>query len=1072
MTIHKRSPLDLGFAFVFAIVLNLTFWISLAAGQTTKATLLGAVSNEKGVGIPGAKVIARNLETGLARETTTDEAGRYRIPELPVGIYEAAVEKQGFRLRVQRGIELTVGREAVVDFRLNVGDIEEKVVLEQDASLVETTTSALGYLVNRRQIEQLPLNGRDVFQLATLQNGVISTASISTGQSDVGAGTTRLSINGGRIDFNAYLLDGTETADAFGYSPGGLGGGFLGVDALREFQVLTSTYSAEFGHGGGAIINAVTKSGTNRLHGTAFEFLRNSVLDARNFFDYNSKQLSFKRNQFGGSLGGPIVQDRAFLFGSYEGLRRREGVPNIFNVPSPDARRGLLVDPTKGGANPNDPAKKKQITVAPSVLPYLALYPLPNGVITGDTGIYRRDFDEKTDEDFLTVKADYKVTELHSLAGRFTIDSSELTKVGGLIQNLELQNTNQYVALEEQAIVSPRGVNSFRVTYNRSNFASDFPFIIPIDPKLAFIPGQQMGAFSLAGVTELRSSLTDSRSFVLNSFEVNDQFIYNLGAHALKIGGSIRRYQLNADSALVKDGVFVYGGGLESFLTAKALVLFVTLPGTDFYRGIRQSLFSFYIQDDWKIKPRLTFNLGLRYEPISTPTEVNGKVSNLRNFTDATPTVGDPYIENPSGKNFGPRIGFAYDIFGDGTTALRGGAGIFHSAILPMRYRFEISNVPPFTRLGALPGVFPDAFNRFGDNPLQIPGFIWITEYNAKQPTVYQWNLNLQRELGRNLVLSGGYVGSRGVHLLTSFSSNVRSDSQIIDGRKFFPAGGGPLINPNYRAISQVAFNGDSYYHGLQFNLTKRYAAGLQFQAAYTLSKSIDTNSALDSVFTNGNLGSDRQDPYDSGLDRALSDFDARHNFVANFLWDLPLGKGHKIGGNLQGPLSRLVGAWSVGGIMNLRSGFPFSVVLGFDRARNQIDNLQTQRPDVIPSLNVENAVTGDPNRFVDPSFFRLQPAGFYGNAPRNRLTGPDLQNFDMILIKRTPITDRLQTEFRFEAFNLFNHTNFAPLEFNNRVIFSSADSMDEGIVLTSFGQLTRTATSSRQLQIGLKLIW
>ncbi len=1064
MSIYRSN----NFAARFALLITIGTTISLGnipnliapvAGQATKATVSGTVTDEKGDLILDAKITAANLDTGITRETATDREGRYRIPELTLGRYEISVEQKGFRLYIQRGVELTVGRMAVVDFKLDVGDIQEKVVLEQDASLVETTSSSLGHLVNRKQIERLPLNGRDVLQLATLENGVLSTASISAAQSDVGAGTTRLAINGGRTDFNAYFLDGTETSDAFGYSPGGLGGGFLGVEALREFEIMTSNYTAEFGHGGGAIINAVTKSGTNQFHGSAFEFLRNSAMDARNFFDLNANKLPFKRNQFGASLGGPIIKDRAFIFGSYEGLRRREGVPTLFNVPSLDARMGNLMS--------------GPVTVAPSVVPYLALYPLPNGPILGDTGVYRRDFNERTDEDFLTLRGDYKLTEQHSLAGRYTGDDSELLKVGGVIQNLKLDNTNQYAALEELTIVSPHGVNSIRGTYNRSKFSSAFPFIVPIDPSLSFLPGQSMGAYSLAGVSALRESLTDGRRFVLNQFELNDQFIYSMGAHSVKVGGSIRRYQLNTDSAFLKDGLFIYQqGGLAQFLAGTPDILYTTLPGTDYYRGIRQSLFGLYVQDDWKVIPRLTLNLGLRYEPSTTPTDVNGRVSNLRNFTDATPTVGDPYIKNPSLRNIGPRVGFAYDVFGDGTTAIRGAAGVFYSAILPMRYRFEISNAAPFTQLVALSGPFPNAFNLPGNSPTP-GGLIWATEFNAEQPTVYQWNLNIQREVGRNMVVSGGYVGSRGVHLESTYTGNVRSDYQMVNGQKFFPAGGGPRINPNYFAISYLNFNSDSSYQALQLNLTKRYAAGLQFQVAYTLSKSIDTSSALDSVFFNGALGGDRQDPLDTRAERALSDFDARHNLVANFLWDLPLGKGHKMGGGLQGPLGALVGNWSLGGILTSRSGFPFGVALGFDRANNGIDNVQSQRPNVTPSLNLANALTDDPMRFVNPTFFSLQASGFYGNAPRNALKGPDLHSVDMTLAKRTTINERIQTEFRLEAFNLFNLTNFAPPEAANRIIYTGVDpSTDAPILSSTFGQLTRTAASARQLQLGLKFLW
>jgi hypothetical protein len=1067
MITRKRRRPAWQFAVLISIALlflNTPTFITLTTAQTTKATLLGTIKDEQGNVVSKAKVTAKNLDTGIPRDTTTDMEGRYRLPELPLGRYEISVQREGFRLVVQRGIELTVGREAVVDFKLNVGNVQEKVMIDQDASLVDTTNSALGHLINTRQIEQLPLNGRDVLQLATLENGVISTTGTTGLQSDVGPGTTRLAINGGRLEFNAFLLDGTEAADAFGYSPGGLGGGFLGVDALREFQVLTSNYSAEFGHAGGAVINAVTKSGTNMIHGTAFEFLRNRELDARNFFDRNPNKLPFQRNQFGGSLGGPIIKERAFLFGSFEGLRQRKGVPSLFSVPSPAAKQGNL---TSG-----------RVPVAPSVLPYLALYPNPNGPIMGDTGIFTRNFKERTNEDFGTIRADYKLTGSQSLAARYTIDDSDLTKVGGLIQNLVLDNRNQYVSLEEQAIVGARGVNSLRATYNRSNFHSDYQFVdlngnvVTLPASLGFIPGQRMGGFSIGGVAALRELLSDTRSFVLNQFEVNDQFIYNVGAHSIKIGGSVRRYQLNGDSATLRDGAFFFGqGGFAQFLSGRPDFLFATVPGTDFTRGIRQSLFSLYVQDDWRATRRLTLNLGVRYEPISTPTDNNGKVANLRNITDAAPTKGDPFIDNPSYTNVAPRVGFAYDVFGDGKTSLRAAAGVFYSAILPMRYRFEMSNQPPFAQLSVFIGGFPNAFS----NPLFVvpAGVISPYQFDAEQPTIYQWNLNIQRDLGRDLVLSAGYVGSRGVNLETRYSLNVRTDFQIVNGQKFFPVGvNGPKVNPNFSSLNLHDFSADSYYHALQLNLAKRFSYGLQFEAAYTLSKSIDTASATESVFSNGALGSFRQDPFDSRGQRGLSDFDTRNNFVANFLYDLPFGKGQRYGGSLKGVASKLVDGWSTGGIVNLRSGFPFNVSLGFDRVGSGIDNPQYLRPNLAPGKKIEDAITGDPMGFVDPSFFQLQPAGFYGNSPRNALRGPNLKTFDMTLTKRTAINERFRTEFRFEAFNLFNRANFAPPNATNRVIYTNVDASGNPVLNQTFGQLTNTAAFERQLQFGFKLLW
>ncbi len=1029
-----------------------------ATAQTNKATISGIVSDEKGAVVANAKIIARNIDTNISRDTKSDGGGRYRVPELQVGQYEVTAEATGFRPKIHRGIELTVGREAVVDFLLNVGNVEDKIIIEGDAALVETTSSAVKYLVNRRQVEELPLNGRDVLQLATLQNGVVSAASIGDTQENVGPGTTRLIVNGARLDNNIYYLDGTDTADAFANSPGGLGGGFLGVDALREFQVLTSSYSAEFGVGGGAIVNAITKSGGNQFHGTAFEFLRNSALDARNFF--NAQKLPFRRNQFGGSLGGPLVKDRAFFFFNYEGLRRREGSSNLFFVPSPNARQGNL---TRG-----------PITIAPSVLPYLALYPLPNGAINGDTGVYRRDVNEGAREDFFTVRLDHTLTSKHSIFGRYTLDDSDLRNAAGVIVDRALDSRNQYVTLEGQSVLSPNAINTLRASYSRNKFSSDFPFTTTVGPALSFVPGQPMGAFSLQGLSELRPALATPIRFTLNNIEVSEQFAYNRDTHAFKFGAMVHRYQLNADSTLVPDGIFIYGGGVEPFLTGASQVLFVPAPGKNFYRGIRQTLFGFYAQDDWRIARNLTINLGLRYEPITSPTEVNGKVANLRNFTDTATTVGDPFIKNPSLHSFAPRLGFALDPSGKGSLAIRGGFGVFNSSLRPMQYRFAMSNQPPFGQLVVLPGVFPNAYSLFINSPIPIPNLLWLMQYNAEQPTVYQWNLTVQGELGRNLVASAAYIGSRGVHLLTNVSANVRNDFQIVNGQKFYPEIGNTQaarINPNFGAMQVTGFSGDSYYNALQLSLTQRYSAGLQFQAAYTYSKSTDTASATESVYRNGVLGGDFQDPLSPAGDKGLSDFDLRHNFVANFLWELPFGKGRKFGAALNGVAGKLVEGWSVGGILNVRSGFPFTVTLGFDRARNGIDNLQTQRPNLAPGRSSESAVTGDPSRYIDPTAFALQPAGFYGNLGRNTLEGPNLRTFDFSLTKKTRITERINMEFRGEFFNIFNITNFSPPEAGNRVVFA-LDSSGNATLPGAFGQLTRTSVSSRQIQFGLKFLW
>jgi hypothetical protein len=1026
--------------------------------QTTKATISGTVTDEKGAVIANAKIFVKNLDTNIARETKSDSGGRFRVSELAAGQYEVTAEAQDFRPKIHRGIELTVGREAVVDLSLNVGSVQDKIIIEGDAALIETTSSAVKYLVNRRQVEELPLNGRDVLQLATLQSGVVSTTSIGDTQENVGPGATRLIVNGARLDSNTYYLDGTDTADAFANSPGGLGGGFLGVDALREFQVMTSSYPAEFGLGGGAIVNAITKSGGNQFHGTAFEFLRDSALDARNFF--NAQKLPFRRNQFGGSLGGPLIKDRAFFFVNYEGLRRREGSSNLFFVPSLAARQGNLVS--------------GPVTIASSVLPYLALYPLPNGPINGDTGVYRRDVNESTREDFFTVRLDHSLTPKNSLFGRYTLDDSDLRNAAGAIIDRALNSRNQYTTLEGQSVLAPHAINTLRASYSRNKFVSAFPFTVQVGPELSFVPGQPMGAFSLQGLSELRPALATPISFTLNNIEVSEQFAYSRDIHAFKFGAMIHRYQLNADSTLVPDGVFVYGGGVGPFLTGSPQVLFVPAPGKNFYRGIRQTLFGFYAQDDWRLATNLTINVGLRYEPITSPTEVNGKVANLRNFTDQATTAGDPFIENPSLRSFAPRFGFALDPSGKGLWAVRGGFGVFNSSLRPMQYRFAISNQPPFGQLVVLPGVFPNAYSRFINSPIPIPALLWLMQFDAQQPTVYQWNLTVQRELGKNLVMSAAYIGSRGAHLLTNVSGNVRNDFQIVNGQKFYPEIANTQaarVNPNFGAMQLTAFDGDSYYNGLQLSATKRYSSGLQFHVAYTYSKSTDTASATESVYRNGVLGGDFQDPLSPAADKGLSDFDLRHNFVANFLWELPFGKGRKFGAALNGVAGKLAEGWSAGGILNLMSGFPFTVTLGFDRARNGIDNLQTQRPNLAPGRASESAVTGDPSQYVDSTAFVLQSAGFYGNLGRNTLEGPNLRTFDFSLLKKTRITERVSMEFRGEFFNIFNVTNFSPPDAGNRVVYA-LDSSGNAVLPGAFGQLTRTSVSSRQIQFGFKVLW
>jgi hypothetical protein len=383
-----------------------------------------------------------------------------------------------------------------------------------------------------------------------------------------------------------------------------------------------------------------------------------------------------------------------------------------------------------------------------------------------------------------------------------------------------------------------------------------------------------------------------------------------------------------------------------------------------------------------------------------------------------------------------------------------------------------MSTQPPFGNTVVLPGLFPNAFTELVNNPAPFLSSLFSMQFDAEQPRVYQYSLNLQWELGKDITVSAGYVGSRGTNLLTNPNINVRTDFQIVDGRKFYPqTENRQFLNPNFGSINRIQFNGDSYYNALQLSAAKRFSAGLQFQAAYTYAKSIDTTSAFASVYLNGSPGGEQQDPLDPSSDRGLSDFDIRHNFVANFLWELPFGKGRKIGAGHGGVAEKIISGWGVGGILVLQTGVPFNATLGFDNVGNNAPNVQAQRPNLAPGRDFDSIITGDPNGYVDPTAFELQPAGFYGNLGRNTLEGPNLRNFDFSLLKKTPIKEGVNMEFRVEFFNIFNITNFAPPDAGNRTVFA-LDSMNDVVSPNTFGQLTRTSVNSRQIQFGLKLVF
>jgi outer membrane receptor protein involved in Fe transport len=1032
---------------LFAMVaLSLTF----AYGQTVGASIQGTISDKTSAVLPGAEITVKNSGTGATNNVLSDERGRYLIPLLQPGEYEVQVSLAGFATVSRSGIRLTVGQSAVIDVTLEVGQIAQDVNVVADATPINLTSAAMSGLVTDRQIRDLPLNGRSFQELALLQPGV--TAALAAGNDVVGGRTPKISINGARPEQNNFLLDGTDINNVYNKTPGSVAGVLLGVEAVLEFQVLTNAYSAEFGRSAGGVINAVTRSGANAFHGSAFEFLRNSALDAKNFFDPADKPIpAFKRNQFGATLGGPIARDKTFFFAAYEGLIERLGITGITPVPDDDARQGIL----PGG---------RRVTLNPAIPAYIDLFlPRPNGRnLGGGAAEYLFSASQPTDEHFVQGRIDHSFSSRDRLFGRYTISDGKVNRTPPLkppVTFTKEQSRNQYVTIEYQHAFSPTFLNEFRFGLNRSTSLADNVRTVNIPPSMSWIPGEPMGYFTIQGmVTEALGDYRLPRNDRLNNFSLIDNVLLTRGRHALKFGFQGQRIHFNQNTTSQRGGIVVFPN-LESFLTGTPSNVDLAVKGLiDPVRGYRQSLFAFFAQDDVRVKKNLTVNAGLRYEFITVPTEVNGKISNLRNVIDSALTIGPPWHSNPSLKNFAPRIGLVWDPFATGKTAVRAGFGLFFDQILPKYYFFSGSLNPPFTtRTSIANPPFPNVVANF-DPTAYIRAQLQTVNFDLQTPYVIQYNMSIQRELPGNVAVTLGYAGSRGVHLIRLGDANLAPET-IVNGRKVYqPAAG--RRNPNFAGVWQRVTDAQSFYNSLQVSAERRFANGLRAQASYTFSRSIDDASGINSQDFSNNIQYG-MDWYDRKLDRGLSAFHAKHNLTFNWTYNLPFGR------SLSGAAGALLKGWQLNNITTVRSGHPFTVRLGF----NHSGNLNTtsfslhERPNLKAGAS-NNPILGGPDRYWDINAFELQPANERGNLGRNTLIGPSLVTVDLSLGKSFALGEERSLQFRAEVFNAPNHPNFGVP--SGLIAFTNA----AGAVSPTWGRITSTVTTARQIQFGLKLTY
>lgn len=1046
-------------------------------GQVTGATVTGLVTDQSGAPIANATVAIQNVQTGIRTTVSSDSRGVYSAPNLLPDSYEVTVTSAGFSTQVTQGVVLAVGAEQTLNVKMKVGEISQQVTVTNAAPAIDLSDASLTNQVDGVTVRELPLNGRDWTQLAALQPGVGSLGSLQPppqagyGRGNRGYGT-QLSISGARPQQNNYRIDGVSVNDYANSGPGSVLGSTLGVDAIQEFSVITTNYPAEYGRVSGGVVNAVTRSGTNAYHGDAYSFFRNSVLDARNYFD--AAKPPFYRYQYGGALGGPIRKGKTFFFADYEGVIQSLGVSAVNRTLSPNARNGIL-QAANGGTT--------SVTVDPAVIPFLALYPLPNGPITGDVGIYTIATQQETKENFVTARIDHKFSDRDTIAGTYQYDKSLLTLPDNLnTVTLGNQSHREFASIAETHAFSSQLLNNLRFGYNRESARNGYGVRAnnpaAADPALAAIPGQFAPSISISGVAGFGGGLgtPPNYNWLWNSYQIYDDVLLTKGKHNLKFGVTIEHMQ---EQLLAEIGV---GGGynfgtLAGFLTNQPLRFNADISKQHTPRNFNQVLFGSYMQDDFRVYPNLTLNLGVRYEMVTVPVEASNRFTNLRNIADPSPSTTGSIFQNPTKLNFEPRVGFAWDAFGNGKTSVRSGFAMVD--VLPMTFQFIIpeSSAAPYTTTGSVSTLPQGAFPTGGLGLVTAAPHLRNVHIQSdpRRNYVMQWDLDIEQAIGPNFTAMMGYVGSRSVHqafraddvnivLPTATPQGYLWPCNVpfVDGVCPTPGKGSTKVNPVSGRIDNLSWGSNAFYHALEVQLTKRLNRGFQVQGSYTWSKSIDEGSAssIGDPFANSisSLFS-----FDRRLRRGLSDFDIRQNAVVNATWTLPKR------GNANAVEAALANGWEVGGIYQIRSGLPFTPLVGGDPL-----GLNSNDPFAYPNRTFDAGCSSPVNAgkvdYLKLGCFSFpRPSTLLGNIGRNSVIGPRLSNFDLSLFKNNyvaRISDVFNVQLRAELFNVLNHTNFnSPTD--NLALFDQ-----NGLALSGAGAVSSTSTTSRQIQLAVKVVF
>jgi len=1054
-------------------IVGLICFLALNAVAQTSSTITGDIKDSNGAVLVGVKVTATHLDTGLTRTTTSEDGGRFVFPGMPVGVYELRSEFAGFETLVFPNVRLTVNDTTAVSLVMKVSSLSADVTINSGEALVNTQTAELSYLVSEQAIRELPLNGRNYTDLALLQPGVIGYAHRDGGS--VVAHGLGISINGQDPRSNVYLLDGTPQNDFTNGPAGSAAGTVLGVETIREFRVEANSYGAEFGRNSGGQINAVSKSGTNAWHGSAYEFHRNDNFDARNFFD-PPKRPEFKRNQFGGSFGGPIKHDKTFFFFGYESLRENLGQTIRTVVPDLDARQGIVTScaltPPAGQECPAASIIRTPVGVNAAVRPYLDEFPLPNigpSNVVGNLAAYNFGFNRQITQHFTQGRVDRNWSNRQQSFARYTFDNADQQLPTDYPQfPRAFKSRNQFFTAEHHYIQSERTIHTFRFGFSRTRVgqAVESNTTQPLAP---FIPGREsIGNIDIGGMPRFGPQTSVSVKLTQNVFGFEYGVVHTRGRHLLKAGGLVERYQDNMVNPTFSLGIWTFSN-VRNFLVNTPQSFLGLTPNGALDRYWRFTLFAGYLQDTFRFHPRLTINAGLRYETTTLPVDIYGRDSALPSLTDRAPTVG-PLYKNPTHMNLSPRVGFAWDVFGDSKTSVRGGYGIYFNTNNQQNLIVTVTNPPATPRIAI--GFTPTSPCRpaFPAAPLScaFANSIRPVQFDLDNPYVNIYNLSAQRELPWDTVVTLGYAGSHGIHLLRSNDVNTAVPTIRPDGTPFFPVGA-PRQNTAFSTIELKSSDGNSWYNAMIFEVRKRWTRNFSIQSSYTFSRNIDTTQAS-TFFSDATNGTTTAFPEFSGLNynKGLADYHAKHNWVVNFIWDIPFAR------NLKGTARTLLDGWQLAGINNARSGNPLTVFVQANRSRSLWQpslgpGIGRDRASIAPGFTYQTAVTGNPDQYFNPLAFVLPPAGTLGNTGRGAFIGPNFRSLDLAAVKSTRITrllgDSGSLQIRVEVFNVLNRPNFAP-----PALTAFAGAADGEAPLSTFGRIRSTVNSSRQIQLGLRI--